>query len=501
MSTPKIGWTTQLPFSLTLSALDYLAPPIYTRLVYGFQFEHDSVESKNEAIADIEQSLRITFSHWPFLAGQVHHPTGGKPIKLLYGADPGLWNINQKKFTREVFHSQDLTSQSNHASRARFPWSFSQLLGPNGDAQPARLDKDILSLSPEHAHWTKQEWYHPVTLLATFIDQGLLLCFSIHHGIMDGASLTQFLRCFSREGQYRDMGTFDHQVRFRTEDIRRSIAPRYAYFHEANTLNALKSTYDFRATQLTPPPKSTCVAKILTFTSHAIQSLNDQANAVLRESSWWGSSNASLTSADVISGLVWLHVTRARLHRLRDHPNKITKFATTVDLRSYLHGILPADIYASLSSPSDYIGNMYLRIMATTTVSELVQEAMDDQRPNRPAKIETITYAAWLIRKEIMRLRRSHDNTLFGHVGHHLSLMHQALKPKEEQRQQMPTPTRTYSASSLAAASTRALQNNDTGLDCSSWLSMGGDTQFEIRGIRNDFEQAPSPGPGKCRPR
>lgn len=503
--TAKNWWIAQLlnSNSLPLTALDHLAPQIYTRLVYGFHFDNSK---QNEAIADLQRSLKIAFTHWPFLAGQVHHPPDGEPVRLLYSTSPNLWNINQQSLKHQVFCHQDLTSQSNHPNRAKFPWSFSEISGPNGEAQPARLDKDILSLSPQHPDWTtEKEWYHPVTLMVTFVDQGLLLCFSIHHKIMDGQSLTQFLRCFSRDGEYKNMGSFDSQIQNKTERLRNSIAPRYAYFHETNILNELKGTYDFGTYQLTPPPKSTCVAKILTFTSDEVQRLKDQANVVLQKPGGSSSGKARVSSFDVISGLLWLHVTRARLRRLRGHPNKPTRFATAVDLRSYLDRILPNAVYKLLSNPSEYIGNMYLRIMTSTTVSELVQEAMT--QPNEPAKIQAIAHAAWLICKEIMRLRN--DKSL---LSHHLSLMHQAIKPHEKQRQQPATPERRYSISSLSIASSRALQNDDTGLDCSSWLSMGGDTQFKIQGIHDDPAEGTvkgscgggsgrGNGTGKCRPR
>lgn len=168
-----------------LTVVDQYALVTYTRLVHGFRFpDTDKIPA---AVDYLLKGLHRVFKRWPFLAGQVVHPADSTTAQVVNSEDLNNFNINV--FPHEVFCHEVLTKK-------KFPYTYEQLLDLG--IPPALMEQDIFSLS---LSLSPGESCHPLTLKASFIEGGLLLCIASHHIVCDGISLLQVLETIPGDPQ------------------------------------------------------------------------------------------------------------------------------------------------------------------------------------------------------------------------------------------------------------------------------------------------------------
>jgi len=437
MDDPKQRWISGLTEEFPLTGIDQNAPKVYSRVVYGFPFKGEA-NFFNEAVDYLRKSFFCALVCYPFMGGQVVHPPDSKLLRLVYSNDQG-----QSGFLR--FHGEVFGVQKLH--RNHYPWDFEGLQQAN--APPNAFNKDVFSLSPAHLTSLSgsYSYYHPVTLRVTFIEGGILLCFACHHSVADGAAFTAFLDCMFNNQENHDIEALQQA---HAADLQRRTGLIMMFRGTQPVDVSLLPEYDFNfsapSIPLPLPSPTRCAAKVIILSAARISELKSRACAYLQ--SVLGDS-AFVSGADTVCGLVWLHVTRARLHHL--DPNQPTRFATAIDIRNRMRTIL---------GEKPYIGNMFLRTMTDKNVT--VKDLVNADDTSSPAKIRDIAEAAWLIRRAI----QAFDDP--NHIRRHLILLSNVLYG--------PSPD------DISKASDLALQKANAGLDNSVWAGIGADIEFKIPG-------------------
>ncbi|GKT40380.1 trichothecene 3-O-acetyltransferase TRI101 [Colletotrichum spaethianum] len=310
------------------------------------------------------------------------------------------------------------------------------------------MDKDILSLSPNHPK--PGESCPPITLKVTkFYKGGMMLCFSTHHAIFDGGFIRTFLEFFGKETEKIPGQTFvrehtsrpnmDHHTR---TDITNHVFPEYDFTTDTDLVSGMNrlNMSSTAMAQTQTPPRAVCV--LFKLQNSTLQMLHGRALTELRDK--YGP-DAFVSMVDTLSAVVWVHTTRARLPHLNLADK--TSFTTAADARARLSPTFSADSW----------GNVYTQTSASTSVQDLVQAWGSINSDSTPA----IVAAAWRIRQAVSQVSTP------GYIPSRIALAASLADPLME-----------------GVAFRKALQPNHTGLGCSVWTHMGADVDFGIPGTK-----------------
>ncbi|KAK4149691.1 transferase family-domain-containing protein [Chaetomidium leptoderma] len=441
----KAVWVAGLSETMPLTPLDYTAPQNYIMRSFGFPFPSNLETERLAAVTYLKARLARAFSLLPFLAGQIIHAREGELPRLVYPGEGYPSNLDS--FPDEVFDHQVLES-------ALFPWTFEQLSALGVPA--ASMTKHLLWLLPK-TDLAPGDTCHPVTLRVTFIDGGLILGFSLHHGVMDGTGTVDFLNYFASD-------TLDglDNLQHRKTNLR-NFADNIASTTPIDVHSL--AGYDFTTTPPpTPLPPAAAIAKILSISSQRATALHAATLAQIRATH---GPQAFVSQTDTLCALVWVHVTRARLHAGHIRPHDTTRFTTAVDIRRRCcKGLFP---------DHGYIGNLFVRVLASATVNDLVGGG----DLATLASTAQIAGAAWLIREAIRGLLDDEDDD-DSTLRSHLAVAARAARGGEEVG---------LTCAGVDAAVRRAIARHSTGLDASVGVGLGADVVWDIPGV---------PGGGKA---
>ncbi|KAL2152887.1 hypothetical protein VTH82DRAFT_4042 [Thermothelomyces myriococcoides] len=525
-SKPEKGaWVASLTETMPLTALDYTAPQNYMMKCFLFPFSGTLDHEREAAVDYLRDRLARVLSDLPFLAGQIIHTGKDELPRLVYPGNGTPFNF--ELFPDEVFDHQVL-------DRSKFPWAFDEL---SAAGVPARsMIKDLFWLLPKTAP-RPGDSCHPVTLRASFIDGGLILGFSLHHGIMDGGATAEFFKLFAAADDLLETSGGIASLKQRKNNFI-AFATGAAQTSPVNPLTM--PGYDFASPSsptpsppgLSPSPSPNsgvsggAVAKILTVSAATATALHDAVLAHLRTTTQDLTAFASTT--DTLCALVWVHVTRARLRRcngtssgLGVRPEDITHFATAVDLRARGR-LAPSVLAASTPSPphlamngggseteeseegtkgssgGGYLGNLFLRTQAGTTVGELV--GLKDRDGNgddddghhddssslqRRATTAQIAEAAWRIRRAVAQIDED-PATVEAHIAIAARATHAKMVAAADADADDGAGAETgwhMAWPDVDAAIRRAIARHHAGLDASVGVNLGADVEFAIPGV------------------
>ncbi|KAK2773879.1 trichothecene 3-o-acetyltransferase [Colletotrichum kahawae] len=428
---------------LPLSPLDQIAPKIYVRSIFALNTSegYDSVTTQEHLRGCFHKAL----ARWPFLAGQIRPAaTGRNRLELAYTLDDKALDLGRRL---DLFCCDRINQLGGH--------TYQELVALG--MPPVAMDKDILSLSPNHPK--PGESCPPVTLKVTeMTGGGLFVCFSTHHGIFDGGFIKTFLEYFGKIAQEESMKScllpepaIEMQPTWLTELKAR---PSFSVYENTDIKGAEFPEYDFidnkeapsSATTKTKAPRAVC--KLFSFNNAILKNIQTEALQYLRDT--YGST-AFVSMADTLSAMVWVHVTRSRLPHLS--PFDDTNFTTAADARPRLSPSFPATAW----------GNIYTQTMAGDQVGNLTQLQENGELPSdaRPAIFE----AAWLIRQAVEKVKQP------GYISSRIALAASHEDPAME-----------------GAAFRKANQPDHAGLGCSVWVHMGADIDFRIPGTGGKAE-------------
>ncbi|KAK4548178.1 hypothetical protein LTR36_010047 [Oleoguttula mirabilis] len=396
--------------TLDLSAFDQAIVRVYVRILYGFAFTNPA--KIPEAVETIRQALLATQARYPFIGGALE-PDG----------------TDEKQNVLRCTFQEPMPAKSHPAmfvvkklSLIGFPQTYHELTRQG--APPSAMTKELLSSLPEHPK--PGETCPAFGLQVNFIKGGLILCFAFHHTIFDGVSSRMFLQAFTdrvRDNTRSDAVPIDFGAQRRLSWPTDCSQLRLDDFPE----------YTCAEVQLRVAPSRSSVSHILTFSSEGLAQLKAGVSAYLEATGV----HPDVSTADCLSGLLWVAVMRARRERLS--ATDVTRYAIAVDVRH------------KLPLPEGYFGNAVLHTVATASVSELIgpQSAID---------VASIGLAA-------SRIRHAVNSVNTAYVHKRLNLFASLSDP-----------------TSAAVAFKRAIDMPNTGLDFSDWREQGADLEFQIPG-------------------
>ncbi|KAK0713246.1 hypothetical protein B0T26DRAFT_630795, partial [Lasiosphaeria miniovina] len=354
--------------------VDLIAPKVMARGVYGFPFpDPTKIET---AVSYLRHRFHVALQRWPFLAGQVVQDEGDTHHKLVFSHDPDDFSINS--FPDEVFDFQVLGTSD-------FAWTYDEL--SMNRVLPSALTRGVFSLEPDNPAVGRPNY--PAALRVSFIDGGLLLCFSLDHRVVNGVSVVQFVTFFSSAETAGFDAAYFNDLLERRQAIN-TIQGGTAVADLAHFPNLDVPT----TTPLAPRNANLpSVARILAFSAATIDSLHAKS---LQHVKRCHDAAAFLSRPDVLGGLVWQHVLRARRPRLQ--PDETARFASACDLRTR-----SAD--PSITGPPAYFGNMFVRSTASGTVRDLAPAA----EARRPVTLQRVAETAWLVRRGVATLGDPQD--------------------------------------------------------------------------------------------
>lgn len=174
------------PKQMPLTALDYTAPQNYIMKSAIFPCSND-LTLRYKALFYLRSRLKTLFQDLPFLAGKVVHPTeeGVRP-RLDYQENV---TFNDDNLPQDTFGYSFL-------GQDRFPWTFQELSAAGVPAYT--MEKRLFWLVPQGV-LSPGGSYQVMSLAVSFFDDGLILGFGFHHGVVDGGATTRILELFAND--------------------------------------------------------------------------------------------------------------------------------------------------------------------------------------------------------------------------------------------------------------------------------------------------------------
>ncbi|KAK1725100.1 transferase family-domain-containing protein [Colletotrichum acutatum] len=420
-----MGSTTVLN-TIELGLLDQVAPRIYVRSIFIFDQDEKYTE---ETIAHLKLRFGIALARWPFLSGHIGPASNSRrpnELELTYDLLFPQINMDQRP---DIFA---------YGSVERVGGLDYQSLKKRG-MPPSFMDKDILSLSPNHPK--PGETCPPVTLKITEVSGGgLFVCFSTHHAIFDGGFIKAFLEYFGQgNDEYPEFAFVDEAVQrplmshYTTTDISKITFPEYD-FTPNETVTSTQSISE-------KPPKAVCV--LFSIPNKTLSDLHSEALAHVRGKH---GDKAFVSKADTLSAMIWVHVTRSRFAHLSEQDH--TSFTTAADARPRL---------SPPFSPGAW-GNVYTQTTSgQIPVGDLIQTSTSGTLPCDA--VPAILDGSWRVRQAVSKASTP------GYIPARIALAASLPDPTMEGK-----------------AFTKALQPGHAGLGCSVWTHMGADVDFGIPG-------------------
>ncbi|KAK5657554.1 hypothetical protein OQA88_3127 [Cercophora sp. LCS_1] len=424
-------WIDSLTETLPMTALDYTAPQGYIPLILGFK--HTNTASDHQAAIEfLKGRLNHVLTKYPFLSGvfingsEAHHP------RVIYSTDPRrsiLAVLASDVFTVQIWDDNT------------FPYTYQDLTTRNG--LPVAMDKSTLCLLPSVEG--PDVAVPPATLKINFIPGGLLLGLSLHHGLLDGGSVVSFLAAFTSPAP-ASPGSSLHLTSLKIFKI--SAAQKISATLPSLPTALSLPEYAALPDPPVPGPQAPGTAKIFTLSSSLVNNLHPMGRAHVRN---LHGDSAFISVSDHLQALTWVHTIRVRLALGKVHRSETTTFATAVDIRR------------KMGLDNAYMGNMFMRVLAQTTVDQLVGATSVSPPYDKAAE------AAWLIRQAITTLDANDM------LERHVSVAAASVDP--DQKWKPPTVDR---------AVRHAVDRGRTGVDASVWTTLGGDMDFGIPGVQGD---------------
>lgn len=447
MSQMKKDWITSLTEKVFLSPIDHTAPVGYFSLVFGFPGGPWELEAHRRTMMHLAMRLSKVIENFPFLGGQLLLDDGQRErSKVFFSRDRRDANIlRMTKSDGHPTHSimDEMLCMKNKRSG---PVTVGEIV--ENSARPWDMNPDYLHPSATATHYKNGHYVHPLTLRCTFLKDGLILGFSVHHSVMDLVGFNSVLAAFAAPVPRFELAA--HIVARLEQTTTRSTTPI-----NPATLPAYRWTPS-------PPvlPPVTTTGKIPFLLSIPHDFLTPLHTFCMQFIRGRENPDAFVSHVDVVSALIWVILTMARVRawpanaqgKPALHPTAPTRFCTAVDLR------------ARMGIAGVYPGNCFMRVLtpADVTVERLLGG-------NENPKWEQVAQAAGWIRGAIADM----DADWPGHVK--LARMSCGLEIGGGREVARP--------SDVGAAVSRATARDGAGVDCSVNVTAGADLEFDIPGL------------------
>ncbi|CAD6453286.1 7b219657-a59c-476c-b1ad-82d9c3063693 [Sclerotinia trifoliorum] len=289
------------------SGVDTTLPPIYSKRVLIFSTD-DTLDPENdraEAVRALRQAMQATVEQYPVLGNGVSCSSGA------WKFFPGQARLLVKEL----------------------PMTYKEL--KNANFSSTLLQGDVLTSVPEMAD-LENDW-DCCRIQANFIKGGLLLCVSIFHLAMDGASITQFIQDLARNSRAKQPTTKKSPAALDRSRLSLSssvpdITKMPAYLIASGTSGSAFRTAGFNSSTM------------YQFTNESLSRLKSDCSANLPAECQW------ISTQDAACALVFRQKVKARLAAGIIKPTDLVQYSFPVEFRSIIDPPLP----------SDFVGNAVL---------------------------------------------------------------------------------------------------------------------------------------------
>lgn len=329
--------------STILSSLDQLMPRSYVLIALVFS-GHD----QDNAIVSLQDGLEKTIEQLPFLKGKVHERAEErKQLAISWDMTSPIPKL-QRKPPPEAYPSFEAL-RSKGAPSEYFPYSVFPGLPPN-----AHLKEDGAPVFG-----------------ATYvtIEGGFILSIAVHHNVMDGTGVGEFLRLWAQN--VRGVEASDSQsVPNPEEPLKRQVRLLDAFKtddknkHERNpilqTLLERHPEFDIKApfessavTTANAPSPPIGMSKVFAFSGRKLTALKISLAGIVPPT--------TLTINNILSAIIWSHISHVRASRASQPVGAlVSKLGFAVNGRRLLGFIKPP-----------YLGNVNLYARAQASFTEL----------------------------------------------------------------------------------------------------------------------------------
>ncbi|CAI7626740.1 unnamed protein product [Penicillium bialowiezense] len=304
-----------------LSPLDHHLPPMHLTFFLTFK-----PQDPTQALSALESGLSKLLLNLPFLTGNVARVSQPRGVRQIHPAIPAL--LDQYPMLRVKHHDQ-------------------RYLPSN-----ASSDCEVKELSPAFR------------LQANVLEDGIILCATMHHMVMDGKGLTNVLEALSLccqnadiEGPLMPLTTPAEQEACRKQILEAGLAAKPTPSIQTED----SSTSDKTSV---PPIPEVPITRRLIICDDKLSQLRDMCASI-------GNDSIKLSRNDIFAALMWLCVIRARESASSGQADTSRKstMLTVSDTRGVMRPALP----------DTYIGNAYA---ALCTESPLPQNAYFNPSPD-----------------------------------------------------------------------------------------------------------------------
>ncbi|KAF2790257.1 trichothecene 3-O-acetyltransferas-like protein [Melanomma pulvis-pyrius CBS 109.77] len=337
---------------LHLSVVDQNTVRVYTQLflIFGFP-DGNQAESAIKALA---KGLQVTLTVLPFLAGTLR----------LVDSKSGKLSLTYPSKAPDVQSSRLLTSKH----LPDFPHTYKQLkskgMPPSAITSKTFCPEDLRRFRgvPEDGEgivdFTKSE--APVMRIqAFFVPGGLILGIYTHHAVLDFSGMNKFWENFAQSVFGQNDKSFPCELDLPDQSKLRSQLDARIPMH-AKGLDKIESyvngKFEYQKT-LPPGPETPRSQKLFVISAKRIRSFRSELQ---------DQSGLQISICNVITALLWIHVTRARAPRLQlpEFNYEDSSIGISVNTRKRM----------TPQISDEYTGNMALFAKATRPIAKLIAE-------------------------------------------------------------------------------------------------------------------------------
>lgn len=324
-----------------LSPLDHHLPPMHLTFFLTFK-----PEDYAQALSVIESGLNSLLFSLPFLTGNVARIPQPGGVRQLHPAIPAVLD-QYPMFKVKHHHNSYLPGNTSRAPETKISYDDVFI--------PIPLDHASNELSPAFR------------LQANILEDGLILCATMHHTVMDGKGLTNVLKALSlhcqnvhTEKPTVPLTTPAEQEAGRKQILQAGLAQKPAACIQTHVSSKV-------AQGSVPLIPEVPVTRRLVISDAKLAKLREMCASSANHS-------VNLSRNDVFAALMWLCVIRAResVSPTPTDANRRSTMGTVSDTRAIMRPALP----------DAYMGNAY---SALCTESPLCQSAYVNRSPNSAA--------------------------------------------------------------------------------------------------------------------
>ncbi|KAF2278060.1 uncharacterized protein EI97DRAFT_282490 [Westerdykella ornata] len=335
--------------TLHLSVLDQNAARCYIQTLQIFPFPDDS--QIQNAVDTLAKALRNTLTALPFLAGTIG-PADAETGKLSLKYPTSDYDVLEAG----LFASKILDHPYTYTQLKRMGMPPSAFTGKVFCPDVLR---DRPGIPPYAEGLTSNQEALPVLAVqACFLTGGLVLSIYLHHSVVDCSGVCAFWRQFAsnvhaiaRNTQLdgKSCVTIRDQSRLRME-----LDDRIPVLGNPTADAYVREKFLYKHTL---PPGTACSAKLFVVPAARIRAFRDKLKECIPN-------GLQLTICNVLTALVWIHVTRARAKRVLDAGYSKSSLGIAVDSRRRMKPPVT----------EDHMGPMALFAKATLPIVDFLSE-------------------------------------------------------------------------------------------------------------------------------